>query len=384
MVFANILFQFGVRNSETLEQRNNFNNLSNKHYHFALSKMYDIYSSSEFEGLQGLVLIASHTRSFPKPGCGSIVANMALHRALELNLHRRAKKLGEPTNLQNELRKRAFWCIMTVVVAINGRRGNPIPVNVQDFDTEFPEPIADELLSEEGVDTSQILPCPYEVAICGFKIIPIVMEMYTNVFSVRRDQGNYKNVLAALEAQMDMWEAQLPESMRLNPLKTQDQEMVGPLFARTFLLEFRLHIRHPSLAMTNDKDMIAENTQICEEAAREYLETVEHLSKMKALDTTWYQMSVYCVAILSMLVPQWERRCQISQEEVTKLRKDMDRWMDIVKEMSSLLGKSRRSMHLSSDLVQLYMRMLITESHRMWNWHEHANRAAHRPDNGLD
>ncbi|GAO13638.1 hypothetical protein UVI_02017460 [Ustilaginoidea virens] len=281
--------------------------------------------------------MASHARAFPKPGCGSISVNIALHRALELGLNRRTKNAGEPTDLQNELRKRAWWCIMTVVVAIYGKRGYPMPVSVQDFDVDFLEPVADELLSDDGVDRSRTLPCPYEMAICGHKIIPTVMEMYANLYSVRRDQSNYKTVVAALESQVEQWEAQLPDSMRLKGHKALDPGMVGPLFARCCLLELRLHIRHPSLAMTNDRAMIAENTRICEEMAREYLQTVELLSKMKALDTTWYQLSYYCVAILSMLFPRWERRFEITQEEIATLRGEMDRWMDIIKEMSSLL-----------------------------------------------
>lgn len=359
MVFSNILFQFGVRNSQTLEQRNNYNDLSNKHYHFALSKMYDLFSSPSFEALQGLALIVSHTRSFPKPGCGSIVASLALHRAIELNLHRRTKKPGEPTDLHNELRKRAFWCIVTVVVAINGKRGYPIPISVQDFDVDFPEPIADEMLSDDGVDATQTLPCPYEIAICGYKMVPLMMEMYANVFSVRRDEGNYKTVVTALEAQIESWESSLPESLRLSSSKAHDHEMFGPLFARTLVLEYRLHLRHPSLAMTDDRDMIEENTRICEEAAREYLETVEKLSKMKSLDTTWYQMSIYCVAILSMLVPQWERRFEVTAQEVANLRSEMDRWMNIVKEMSSLLGK-----RLASQLHLRHLELLNRAAER--------------------
>ncbi|KAG5982555.1 hypothetical protein E4U55_001742 [Claviceps digitariae] len=377
MVFSNILFQFGVRNSQTMEQRNEYNDLSNKHYHFALSKLYDIYSSSSFEALQGLVLIASHTRSFPKPGCGSFVANMALHRALELNLHRRTKSPGEPTNLSNELRKRAFWCILTVVVAINGKRGYPLSISVQDFDVDFPEPIADELLLDDGVDTTRTLPCPYEVAICGYKMIPMMMEMYTNMFSVRRDQNNYKAIVTALEAQAANWESELPESLRLSASRVHDHETLGPLFARSFLLEFRLHLRHPSLATTDDKDMVTENTRICEEAAREYLETVEQLSKMKALDTTWYQMSIYCVAILSMLVPQWERRFEITQKEVTKLRTEMDRWMNIVKEMSLLLGCGSGMSTQISELIDRTMSWIqhdmgqASNHHHLHHHHHH-------------
>ncbi|KAG6038074.1 hypothetical protein E4U41_004608 [Claviceps citrina] len=373
MVFSIILFQFGVRNSQTLEQRNDYHDLSNRHYHFALSKMYDIFSSSSFEALQGLVLIASHTRSFPKPGSGSIVASMALHRALELNLHRKAKNSCETTNLSNELRKRAFWCILTVVVAINGKRGYPIPISVHDFDVDFPEPIADELLLDDGVDVTRTLPCPYELAICGFKMVPIMMEMYTHLFSVRRDQSNYKAVVTALEAQIEIWESELPESMRLSALKSHDHDILGPLFARSFLLEFRLHLRHPSLAMTHDNEMLRENTRICEESAREYLETVEQLSKMKSLDTTWYQMSVYCVAILSMLVPQWERRFEITPEEVTKLRDEMDRWMNIVKEMSLLLGCGSG---MSTQIAELINRTMT------WIQHDMGRPSHHRQPQG--
>lgn len=364
MVLANIMFQFGVRNSQTTEQRNNFNDLSNKHYHFALSKMYDIFSSPKFEAFQGLVLLATHTRGFPKPGCGSIVACMTLHRALELNLHRNAKRPGEPTDLQNELRKRAWWCTLAIVVAISGKRGNHVPISVQDFDVDYPEPIADELLSEEGVDTSRTLPCPYELAICGFKLVPTLMEMYAHVCSLRRDPSNYKSVLSALEAQLELWEAELPDSMRLSTPRGQDHEMIGPLYVRTYALEFRLQIRHPSLAMTTDRDMIAENTNICKQAAREYLEAVESLSKMKALDTTWYQMTVYCVSILSLLVPQWQRRYEVTHEDFVQLESEMDRWMNIVKEMSTLLGEdtSRPETRCSVSSELTY--------HRLWQRHE--------------
>lgn len=338
MVFAIIYFQFGVRNCQQIEQRNNFNDLSNKHYHFALSKMYDIFSSSELVAVQALALISSHTRSFPKPGCGSIVANMALHRALELNFHRATRKTGNNTDLQTELKKRAWWVIMATIVAINGKRGYPVPLAVQDFDIEFPEPLADELLSDRGVDTSRAVPCPFEVGLASFRAIPMFMEMYANLYSVRRDPGGYKTVIDAGEAELEKWEAELPQVLRLLPNQKLDQEVIGPIFARTFALEYRLCLRHPSIAQTSDPKLIAENTRICEETAREYLSCCEQLTRMKSLDTTWYQISVYCVAILSILVPQWERRFEITADEVSKLRDEMQRWMAIVKEISRLLG----------------------------------------------
>ncbi len=336
MVIATMYFHCGVRNEP--DQRSNLNELSNKHYHFALSKIYDLLGSQELESVQALAMIASHTRAFPKPGCGSILASMSLHRALELNLHRSSKKPGEGTDLHNEMRKRTWWVILTVVVAITGRRGSPLPVNVQDFDIEFPEPIADDLLSDQGVDTSRSIPCAWEAGLAGFKIVPIFMEMYANIYSVRRDPQNYVNVVKALEKQLENWEAELPESLRFNESEGLESTTIPAIYARTFALELRLCLRHPSVALTTDKQMMADNTRICDETAREFLRCTMQLYRTKALDTTWYQMSVYGACIFSMLVAHWERRFETTPRQVATLREEMQSWMVILRETSLLLG----------------------------------------------
>lgn len=340
MVIATMYFHCGVRNWQQSDQRSNLNDLSNKHYHFALSKIYDLLGSQELAAVQALAMIATHTRAFPKPGCGALVASMALHRALELNLHRSSNIPAEATDLANELRKRTWWVILTIVVAICGRRGYPLPVNVQDFDTEFPEPVADELLSDQGVDTSQSLPCLWQAGLAGFKIVPLFMEMYANIYSVRRDANNYLGVVTALERQLAAWEAELPDSLRINEPGGLESTSIPAIYTRTFALELRLCLRHPSVAMTTDRQMLADNTRICEETAREFLHCSTQLYKLKSLDTTWYQMSVYGVCIFSMLVAHWERRLETTAEQVAALREEMQSWMLILRETSLLLGTS--------------------------------------------
>lgn len=340
MVLATIYFQYGVRNCYDFAKRNGLNESSNKHYHYALSKMFDLYSSNELIAVQAMTLMASHTRAFPKPGCGAIIANMALNRAIELNLHRAVKRPGGGTDLQNELRKRTWWVTLTVVVAVAGRRGCPIPISVDDFDTEFPEPVADEHLSDEGIDAVQTIPCPYQAGLAGFKIIPIYLQMYSTIYAVRRNAANYVSVVRSLEEQLQEWVNALPDCLKLTESGTLDQHEVAALYVKTFELELRLCLRHPSVAMTTDAKMMAENSRICDETAREFLDCVQKIYKMKALDTTWYQMSIYAACLFSSLVARWEKRFETTPEQVTSLRQDMDMWMTIVKETSLLLGKS--------------------------------------------
>ncbi|KAF9872576.1 transcription factor [Colletotrichum karsti] len=339
MVFATIYFQYGVRNWEQQETRSQLNELSNKHYHFALSKMYDLASAQSVAAVQAMAMISAHSRAFPKPGCGSMVTNFAFHCAIDLNMHRAAKAPGETTNLENEIRKRTWWTILTVYVTLNGRLGRPMPINVEEYDVDFPEPIADEALTPEGVDASVTTPCTYHVGLAGFKIVPLFMEMYSNIYSVKRDPKNYADVVNALEEQLQMWKDNLPENLQLNLSSQSEHEgRMYALYVQMYALEFRLCLRHPSVAMTSDRKMQLENARICEETAAHMLKAIKSLLKLKSLDTTWYQMAVYGAAIFTTLVAHWERRFETTPSQIASIREDMKDWMEIINATVSLLG----------------------------------------------
>lgn len=338
MMFATILFQYGVRNWQQADQRYHLNDLSNKHFHFAVSKWHQLLLSRDLEAVQALALIASHVRQFPKLGCGSIVAHAVLQRAIDFNLHRNLQHKGDKTNLANEMRKRLWWSILMTVVSITGRRGYPVPIAVEEIDAEFPEPIADELLAEDGIDTSRTLPCPFEAAIAGFKITPIFMEVFSNIHSVRGDPDSYVSVVEALEEQLRQWESELPESLKLSENASVDIQMLAPLFMRTYVLEVRLSLRHPGVAMTTDKQIIADNTHICAETGREFLHVAQKIQQLKCLDTTWYTVSFASACIFAMLVAQWEKRFDTTEDEFTSLQKDMASWMSILEDIGAILG----------------------------------------------
>lgn len=336
-IFATILFQYAVRNWQQADQRYHLNDLSNKHFHFALSKWHQLLLSRELEAVQALALIVSHARQFPKLGCGSFVAHAVLQRAIDFNLHRKNPESDTKITLENEMRKRTWWSILMSVVSITGRRGYPVPIAVEEMDVEFPEPIADELLSKDGLDTSRTVPCLFEAAIAGFKITPIFMEVFSNIYSVRGDPENYITVLEALEEQLTQWESELPASLRLSEDAPLDIQMLAPLFMRTYVLEVRLSLRHPGVTMTTDKQVIAENTRICAQVGRDFLQVAEKIQKLKCLDTTWYTVSFASACIFSMLVAQWEKRFETTEEEFTTLQTDMASWMTILGEIGAIL-----------------------------------------------
>ncbi|KAF4963434.1 hypothetical protein FSARC_8531 [Fusarium sarcochroum] len=364
MVFAIINYQYGTRNWQQVDQRTQMNDLSNKHYHFALSKFFELTCTRDLASVQAMAMVVKHTRAFPKPGCVSIIANLALQRALELNLHRESRKPGEGTNLQHELRKRAFWVILTIYVAVVGRRGRPMPITVEEFDVGFPEPIADELLSDEGVDTSRDIPCPYWSGIVSFKIIPIYMEMYSNMYSVRRDPRSYVNIVNALEAQIKNWEDELPGHLKMDHAEQTEQTRMAAVYAKTWALEFRLCLRHPSVAMTSDKTMMAKNMSICEDVSRKMLQCQLEIQKCKCLDTTWYQTSMYTAGVFTMLVAVWERRFETTPEAIATLREEMNGWVGILEEVGTLLGSG---LSIGAEIGSIIDRTIAWIDHDMRN-----------------
>lgn len=340
MVFAIIYFQYGVRNPEQPDQHSQLNDLSNKHYHWSLSKFFDLATGNTVTAVQALALIAIHTRSFPKPGCSSIIANYALSRAIELNLHRGQKLPGGGTNIDNEVRKRVWWVTLSLAVTLNGRLGRPMPIRLEEYDVEFPLAIADDYITDQGIlDPSQIGHCSFLVGLTCFKLVPLYMEMFSSIYSVRRDPEKYLDVVRGLEEGLRTLQNNLPDELKLD--KCQPNDRVFALYTEAMTLEFCLCLRHPSVCMTSDRDFCADNTRICEETAGKLLDVVTGLLKLKSLDTTWYQLSVYVAAMFSSLVAHWERRFDTNPTEIAALKGDMKAWMNIVYEIGQTLGKLR-------------------------------------------
>lgn len=341
MVFATIYFQYGVRNREQPDQLLHLNELSNKHYHWALGRFFDLATSNTITAVQALAMIAAHTRNFPKPGCSSVIANWALTRAIELNLHRGVKILGGDTNIDNEVSKRVWWATLGLAVTLNGRLGRPMPIALEEFDVEFPMAIPDEYITENGItDMSKIGQCNFQVGLTGYKVVPLYLEMFANIYSVRRDPTRYIDVVRGLEQGMQGIQNSLPDILNVD--KCDPSSRVFALYTQAMCLEFYLCLRHPSVCMTDDAEFCAENTRICEHTASQLLGVASSLLAVKSLDTTWYQLSVYVAAIFTTLVAHWERRFETTATEISALRGEMKRWMHIVYEIAITLGKPDR------------------------------------------
>jgi hypothetical protein len=216
-----------------------------------------------------------------------------------------------------------------------------MPFRMEDFDVEMPEEIDDDLLTENGLDTSRRGRCLHNIGLQAIRLIPLYMELYSTIYAVRRPSENYISTIDRLEAKLRIWRDGLPSELVNGEAGQNEQEgRVFALYAQIWALEFRLLLRHPSVSATTDAVFNAESMRTCVESSRQMLQVVRQLQKFRSLDTTWYNSAVYVMAITTTLFAQWDKRDETSAADLAALREEMDIWLEIMGDVGSLLGKS--------------------------------------------
>jgi len=344
MLLAIMYFQYAARNWENAGQQSGLNDISNRHYHYALSFLPQLMASHTLQDVQALTMIALHMRSFPKPGPCWMLSTTTLNLAIELGLHRSAKRWASTaprkSTLEIEMRKRTFWSLFLMHVMTCGKLGRPIPLREEDFDVELPEPVDDDLLSEDGIDTSKPRKCGFLVAMESFRILPAILDLYRSIYSIKRSPQNYIDNVKRLEKRFREWREQWPHEMKTTDATKDEEGRVHAQYLTMASLEFRLLLRHPSLSLTSCAEFNEENLTVCVEVSRQMLQHVKVIQKYKCLDTNWQSGALYVLAISTTLFGHWKRAEQVTPSSLASLRRDMDDWLSIMGDVSELLGRS--------------------------------------------
>ncbi len=342
MMFAIMFYQCAARNWENADEQNKLNNTSNLHYHYALGFFPQLMASHTMHDVQALTMISLHLRSFPKPGACWMMTTTTFNLAIELGLHRSSRRWA-PTNpkrsvLEIEMRKRIFWSILSIHIIISGKLGRPMAIAVDDFDVELPEGIDDDLLSEKGIDTSRPGKCTFLVGIEVFKIEPIFMDLYNNIYAVKRSPQSYIETVLRLENRLRQCCEQCPRELIARSASNDEEGRVHSQYMNVWELEFRLLLRHPSLSLTTNPEFNNENLAICMDVSKKMLNHVKQIQAYKSLDTNWQTGALYVLAISTTLFGYWERRDRITSADFATLREDMDAWLSITGDVGRLLG----------------------------------------------
>ncbi|KAI4171988.1 MAG: hypothetical protein LQ343_003897 [Gyalolechia ehrenbergii] len=345
-VFAIMLWQFVVRNWENRVQQADFNRRSNLHYHYALGFFRQLMASHTLHDVQAMAMLCIHLRALPKPGACWMMTSTTLNLAIELGLHRSMRSWAPASRkisvLEIELRKRIFWSLLVVHIIISGKLGRPMALREEDYDVELPQAVDDNLLSEDGINTSKEGKCEFLVAMSSFEFEPICIDLYNNIYAVKRSPQTYIETVLRLESRIQRY----VDSWDLDQLRewgaADDMTKVYPMYIRMWPLEFRLLLRHPSLSLTSSTEFNDESLSICMDISKQILSIIKQLQAWKSLDSNWQTGALFVLAVSTTLFGHWERRDQLTLAGFEELKEDMRAWLSIMGDMGRLLGSGRR------------------------------------------
>ena len=341
-MFAIIYCQFASRGAKDAAQEFEFNQSSNFHYHYALGHFAELMASHTLADVQALALLCVHVRNLPKPGASWMLTSITLNLAIELGLHRSAKNWAPTVKrsvLEIETRKRVFWSINWILVLVGGSLGRPMALKAEDWDVEMPEMIDDELLSEDGIDRSRPGRCNFLVGIQNFKIIPIYMDLYSNIYAVKRNPHSYEATVRSLERRISDFIKQWPRELVDESSPEKEVARVHLQYLYIWQLHIRLLLRHPSLSLSSSPAFNAESLTVCLDVSKQILQRVRTLQYYKSLDVTWQTGGLFVLTIATTIYGHWERRNQLNTQMLNELRQDLSEWVSIMADMDTHLGK---------------------------------------------
>ncbi|KAL8691819.1 MAG: hypothetical protein Q9218_003037 [Villophora microphyllina] len=352
-IFAIMLWQFVVRNWENPVQQADFNRRSNLHYHYALGFFRQLMASHTLQDVQAMAMLCIHLRALPKPGACWMMTSTTLNLAIELGLHRSMRSWAPASRkismLEIELRKRIFWSVLVVHIIISGKLGRPMALREEDYDVELPQAISDDQLSEDGIDLSKPGKCEFLVGMTSFKFEPICIDLYNNIYAVKRSPQRYIDTVLRLEDRIqgyvDSWDL---DQMRAWDTAN-DVSKVYALYVRMWPLEFRLLLRHPSLSLTSSSEFNDESLTICMDLSKQILSTIKQLQAWKSLDSNWQTGALFVLAISTTLFGHWERRDELTLAGFETLKEDMRAWLSIMGDLGRLLGTAQWQFLIYND-----------------------------------
>ena len=352
MSFAIAYYQTAARNYQNKEFAG-FHELSDQHYHYCLGFWPQLMIGSTLEDMQALTMIAGHARTFPKPEVGWLAATVTFDRLIQLDYHRSANSeqawVADKSYLELEMRKRIFWSVLVLVATANGKLGRPMPLRWEDFDVEFPLAVNDEQLTLTGRDESKTGQCHFLPAVESFRIEPIFSELYTTLYALRKFPRDPVQFVEEAEKRLQDWfDTRHPDLQEdsTNPLMR-----VLAQYLKSWVMEYRLLLYHPSLSLSDYPAFNEANLRKCMEAAKGLLGVIKILKEYKAMDTTWHNCAVYILCIQTTLYGHNQLRDELTMERLKDIRSDMDGWLTILGDVGCLLGiLDNQPLYLVTDM----------------------------------
>lgn len=340
---ANIMYQTAARNlgDEMLDVTNR---MADQQFHCALSYLPDLLSSKTLEDIQAMTMLCFHLRCLPDWTAANELLSVTFRAAIEIGLHRSASSLPDderPTDIKTiEIRKRLFWSLLLMYVPICGKLSQPMPVQPEDFDTEIPELLNDNLQPAEGSFTGDGK-CKFFHAVALMKLCKLFLRLYRTVYAPHRP-SNYEQRRGEIGADLELWKEHDWPAVLKGPLgNLPDAHRVMAIWLHWWSNQFLMLLHHPTRQRLGSMQHVGQKTledtlAICSELTQNTLA----LYREKALDTTWGHTLTFIGTIFTLLWCLDKREQALSTSDLAKTKGEVESCLEVISGIGLMLGWS--------------------------------------------
>ncbi|KAK0432790.1 fungal-specific transcription factor domain-containing protein [Armillaria borealis] len=178
--------------------------------------------------IQQTVLSVMYTFGTSVPEFTWMVVGLGLRYAVEIGLHRKKPKGHKPT-VDDELKKRSFWALVTLDRLLSLYEGRPIMMQEEDFDVELLVECDDEywdIRSDGEVRFCQPGNKPSKISYFNaqIRLSGIMSVVVRNLYSIKKGRDKLglvrkdeHRIISDIDSSMNAWMNSIPDHLRWDP-----------------------------------------------------------------------------------------------------------------------------------------------------------------------
>ncbi|KAL3462123.1 fungal-specific transcription factor domain-containing protein [Aspergillus heterothallicus] len=298
-------------------------------YHLrATERLNEVLQRGDVHALQAVLLLCQYrmvnsvqdtSTSKYSPSMWHLVG-VAARMCLELGLHREqiyqktrisATQASSHAVIVSEIRRRCFWCVISMDRIVSITLGRPLAIRLQDTDVALPLADSDTVLNRCGGSSEQwppsgLLPTAVFVHIVRYRIVcgDIMSALHIGSTRTQTDSHSAARARDELRATLEQWhhdtsQLALPEPDTSSPAPQHQSSFCTPEWYEMLYCNALLMLYRPSPALSGGSSSDPTILQSIFLAAKRAIAIYSQLHRWKRINYTWITLHAVFMAGLS-------------------------------------------------------------------------------------
>ncbi|KIP05406.1 hypothetical protein PHLGIDRAFT_92212, partial [Phlebiopsis gigantea 11061_1 CR5-6] len=327
----------------------------------ATRKLVHLSSPSVYD-LQVCALLTWYIAASPVPHAMYAIIGHGIRLAQDMGAHRRTT-YGPRLTVEDELKKRAFWCLIGMERGMCDKLGRPYNIHDEDFDIDLPVECDDEYWINDDPELEFKQPPGKPSTVSMFvhllRLGRILAHAYRTIYCIPVDKSlanpdNAQRVVSELDSELNRFITSIPEHLKLD---LQQDNFVflnqsALLYASYYTLQITVHRSFVPLPRRRSP-LSFPSLAICTNAARSCIRLLErqYTRLGTSLFLHWHQMSLFTCSVI-ILLNVWHGKIAGIAINTAKELEDVQKAMTILQALESRWSTAARLWDILHEIVE--------------------------------